>query len=177
MHVITKSVLALSVLAVSSAQAFELTSKDIQEGHPMAKTFEYNSWGCNGDNLSPQLMWKDAPAGTKSFAITAYDPDAPTESGFWHWVAFNIPATVNELPRGVNIKKLGGIESRIDYGSVGFGGACPPVADGMHRYQFTVWALPTDKLQLDEITPSAVVGFTLNSMALDKAKLTTTYTR
>lgn len=177
MQVFTKSVLALSLLVIGSAQAFELTSKDIQEGHPMAKTFEYNGWGCDGSNLSPQLMWQDAPAGTKSFAITAYDPDAPTGSGFWHWVAFNIPATVNELPRGVNIKKLGGIESRIDYGSTGFGGACPPVADGMHRYQFTVWALPTDKVQLDENTPSAVVGFTLNSMALDKAKLTATYTR
>ncbi|MDN3682802.1 YbhB/YbcL family Raf kinase inhibitor-like protein [Vibrio tapetis subsp. quintayensis] len=177
MQVFTKSVLALSLLVIGAAQAFELTSKDIQEGHPMAKTFEYNGWGCDGSNLSPQLMWQDAPAGTKSFAITAYDPDAPTGSGFWHWVAFNIPATVNELPRGVNIKKLGGIESRIDYGSIGFGGACPPVSDGMHRYQFTVWALPTDKVQLDENTPSAVVGFTLNSMALDKATLTATYTR
>ncbi|MEF1262314.1 YbhB/YbcL family Raf kinase inhibitor-like protein, partial [Vibrio harveyi] len=84
---------------------------------------------------------------------------------------------VSELPRDVNIAKLGGKESRIDYGTVGFGGACPPEADGMHRYQFTVWALPTDKLNLDENTPAAVVGFTLNSMALDKAKLTATYTR
>jgi len=93
MKTLNKSVLALSILTAGSAQAFELTSNDIQEGHPMAKTFEYSSWGCNGENLSPQLMWKDAPAGTKSFAITAYDPDAPTESGFWHWVVFDIPAT------------------------------------------------------------------------------------
>jgi len=177
MQVITKSVLALSLLAASSAHAFELTSNDIQEGHPMAKTFEYNSWGCDGGNQSPQLMWKDVPAGTKSFAITAYDPDAPTGSGFWHWVAFNIPANVSELPRSVDMSKLGATESRIDYGSVGFGGACPPEADGMHRYQFTVWALPTDKLELTKDTPAAVVGFTLNSMALDKAKLTATYTR
>lgn len=177
MKTLIKSVLALSILTAGSAQAFELTSNDIQEGHPMAKTFEYSSWGCDGENLSPQLMWKDAPAGTKSFAITAYDPDAPTESGFWHWVAFDIPATVSELPRGVDISKVGGKEGRIDYGTVGFGGACPPEKDDMHRYQFTVWALPTDKLNLDENTPSAVVGFTLNSMALGKAKLTTTYTR
>ncbi|MCW8345842.1 YbhB/YbcL family Raf kinase inhibitor-like protein [Vibrio sp. ZSDZ65] len=177
MKAITKSIIALSFLAVGSAQALEITSNDIQEGHPMAKTFEYSSWGCDGGNLSPQLMWKDAPAGTKSFAITAYDPDAPTGSGFWHWIAFDIPATVNELPRGVDIKKLGGMESRIDYGTVGFGGVCPPENDGMHRYQFTVWALPTDKLNLQENTPAAVVGFTLNSMALDKATLTATYTR
>ncbi|MGF1778420.1 YbhB/YbcL family Raf kinase inhibitor-like protein [Vibrio nomapromontoriensis] len=177
MKAITKSVIALSFLAVGSAQALEITSNDIQEGHPMAKMFEYSSWGCDGGNLSPQLMWKDAPKGTKSFAITAYDPDAPTGSGFWHWIAFDIPASVSELPRGVDIKKLGGMESRIDYGTVGFGGVCPPEKDGMHRYQFTVWALPTDTLNLQENTPAAVVGFTLNSMALDKATLTATYTR
>ncbi|MDG2775306.1 YbhB/YbcL family Raf kinase inhibitor-like protein [Vibrio parahaemolyticus] len=177
MKAIHKSVLALSVLVIGSAHAFELTSKDIQEGHPMAKTFEYSGWGCDGANQSPQLMWKDVPKGTKSFAITAYDPDAPTGSGFWHWIAFDIPASVNELPRGVDISKLGGKESHIDYGTTGFGGACPPEKDGMHRYQFTVWALPSDKLNLDENTPAAVVGFTLNSVALDKAKLTATYTR
>jgi len=164
-------------LATGSIQAFELLSKDIQEGHPMAKTFEYSGWGCDGGNESPQLMWSDAPTGTKSFAITAYDPDAPTGSGFWHWVAFNLPASVSEVPRGVNIEKFAGKESGIDYGSIGFGGACPPKGDGMHRYQFTIWALPTEELNLNENTPSAVVGYTLNSMALGKAKLTATYTR
>lgn len=177
MKVITKTILAAGLLAFGSAQAFELTSNDIQEGYPMAKTFEYNGWGCHGDNQSPHLAWKDAPAGTKSFAITAYDPDAPTGSGFWHWVAFNIPATVNELPRSVDIQKLDGNEARIDYGTVGFGGACPPEGDGMHRYQFTVWALPSEKLDLSETTPPAVVGFTLNSMALGKTTLTSTYVR
>ncbi|QMV13629.1 YbhB/YbcL family Raf kinase inhibitor-like protein [Vibrio spartinae] len=177
MKVITGTVLTLSLFAFGSAQAFDITSQDIQEGHPMAKTFEYNQWGCNGGNQSPHLSWKDAPAGTKSFAITAYDPDAPTGSGFWHWIAFNIPASVKELPRGVNIKALGGNEVRIDYGTVGFGGACPPKGDGMHRYQFTIWALPTTKMELDENTQAAVVGFTLNRMALGKATLTATYTR
>ncbi|MDA0148172.1 YbhB/YbcL family Raf kinase inhibitor-like protein [Vibrio sp. LaRot3] len=177
MNVFTKSILALNLCTVFAAQAFELTSSDIQEGHPMAKTFEYQGWGCDGDNLSPQLSWKNPPEGTKSFAVTVYDPDAPTESGFWHWVAFNIPASVRDLPRGVDINKLGGQETRIDYNSVGFGGACPPVGDGMHRYQFTVWALPTEKLNLSQDTPAAVVGFNLNIMALDKARLTATYTK
>ncbi|WP_260260600.1 YbhB/YbcL family Raf kinase inhibitor-like protein [Vibrio intestinalis] len=177
MKIFTKSILTLSLCTIFSAQAFELTSSDIQEGHPMAKTFEYKGWGCDGGNVSPQLSWQDPPQGTKSFAITVYDPDAPTESGFWHWVAFDIPASVRELPRGVDIKKLGGQETRIDYNSVGFGGACPPVGDGMHRYQFTVWALPTKKLNLTQDTPAAVVGFNLNSMALDKARLTATYTK
>ncbi len=177
MSILTKSILAAGIIIVGSTQAFELQSNDIQEGHPMAKTFEYQGWGCDGDNLSPQLTWKHAPKGTKSFAVTAYDPDAPTGSGFWHWIAFNIPSSVSELSRGVDIQKIGGKESRIDYGSAGFGGACPPEKGGMHRYEFTVWALPTERLGLDENTPAAVVGFTLNSMALDKAKLTATYTR
>ncbi|MDO6499033.1 YbhB/YbcL family Raf kinase inhibitor-like protein [Photobacterium sanguinicancri] len=178
MKFLIKPVLALSIFAlVAPVYAFEVSSKDIQEGHPMAKTFEYKGWGCDGGNLSPQLMWKDAPEGTKSFAITAFDPDAPTGSGFWHWVAINIPASVSDLPRGVNIEKLGGQNLRIDYGTVGFGGVCPPENDGMHRYQFTVWALPTEKLNLNEDTSAAVAGFTLNSMALDKVTLTATYTR
>ncbi|MBT2979786.1 YbhB/YbcL family Raf kinase inhibitor-like protein, partial [Vibrio anguillarum] len=89
----------------------------------------------------------------------------------------DIPATVSELARGVEVKKLGAIETRIDYGSVGFGGACPPEGHGMHRYQFTVWALPTEKLNLAADVSPAVVGFTLNSLALEKATLTATYTR
>ncbi|MCW8335777.1 YbhB/YbcL family Raf kinase inhibitor-like protein [Vibrio sp. SCSIO 43135] len=170
--------LSLSSMMISGqVLAFELTSQDIKEGYPMAKTFEFSGWGCSGENLSPQLSWKGAPKGTKSFAITAYDPDAPTGSGFWHWVAFNIPADVSQLPRGADIQKLGGLESGIDYGIKGFGGACPPVDDGMHRYQFTVWAIPETTLSLTENTPAAVVGFTLNSVALAKTTLTATYTR
>ncbi|MCG9749799.1 YbhB/YbcL family Raf kinase inhibitor-like protein [Vibrio brasiliensis] len=172
------ALLSVTAMAYSGASnALQLTSQDIEEGHPMAKTFEYSGWGCDGGNLSPQLSWQDIPQGTKSFAITAYDPDAPTGSGFWHWIALDIPAKTTQLPRGANISELGGQEVRIDYGSVGFGGACPPVADGMHRYQFTVWALPKAELGLNKDTPAAVVGFTLNSIALDKATLTATYTR
>ncbi|EGA69665.1 putative outer membrane protein [Vibrio sinaloensis DSM 21326] len=174
------SVLALmttGVILSGQALAFDLTSQDLQEGHPMGKTFEFSGWGCSGDNVSPQLSWNNPPKGTKSFAITAYDPDAPTESGFWHWIVLDIPSNVTQLPRGADISKLGGLETRIDYGMKGFGGACPPVGDGMHRYQFTVWALPKAKLDLGEETPAAVVGFTLNSIALAKTTLTATYTR
>lgn len=169
--------LSAVLLAASTTHAFELTSQDIQEGHPMAKTFEYNGWGCDGDNMSPHLAWQDIPQGTKSFAITAYDPDAPTGSGFWHWIAFDLPADINELPRNADLTELGATQARNDYGEVDFGGACPPVGDGMHRYQFTVWALPEASLNLDATTPAAVVGFNLNAKALGKAKLTTTFTR
>jgi Raf kinase inhibitor-like YbhB/YbcL family protein len=177
MKALTYCFLAANLSVACVANALDMISDDIQEGYPMAKTFEYSGWGCTGANVSPHLSWSGAPQGTKSFAITAYDPDAPTESGFWHWIATDIPANVSELPQGVNVAKLGGKEVRIDYGSVGFGGVCPPQGDGMHRYQFTVWALPKAKLGLDNNTPAAVVGFTLNSLALDKATLTATYTR
>ncbi len=142
MKILTYSILATGLALSGAANALEISSNDIQEGYPMAKTFEYSSWGCNGENLSPQLSWKDAPEGTKNFAITVFDPDAPSESGFWHWIITDIPNDVFQLPRGANIKKVGGKEHSIDYGTVGFGGACPPKGDGMHRYQFTVWALP-----------------------------------
>lgn len=177
MKIIVNTFVTAAILASASAQSFQLTSQDIQEGHPMAKTFEYAGWGCDGGNVSPQLMWQDAPEGTQSFAITMYDPDAPTGSGFWHWIAFDIPASVNELKRGASVAKLGGREARIDYGSKGFGGACPPENHGMHRYQFTVWALPQETLKLDETTPAAVIGYTLHSVALGSARLTATYTR
>ena len=97
----------------------------------MAMEQVYNGFGCTGKNLSPQLSWDKAPSGTKSFAITAYDPDAPTGSGWWHWIAFNIPASVNSLDSGAsgNSMPAGTVESRTDYGSTGFGGACPPVGD------------------------------------------------
>ncbi|AXN31100.1 YbhB/YbcL family Raf kinase inhibitor-like protein [Vibrio coralliilyticus] len=177
MKATTLALMTTGLMLSGNTFAFDLTSQDIQEGHPMEKTFEFAGWGCSGDNLSPQLSWDNAPKGTKSFAITAYDPDAPTESGFWHWIALDIPASVSQLPRGADISKLGGLETRIDYGTKGFGGACPPVDDGMHRYQFTVWALPKAKLELGGDTPAAVVGFTLNSIALAKTTLTATYTR
>lgn len=177
MKTLTYCLLAANLSVTCAANALEITSDDIQEGHPMAKTFEFSGWGCSGGNVSPQLSWSEAPQGTKSFAITAYDPDAPTESGFWHWIVTDIPSEVTEIPQGVEVAKLGAQEIRIDYGVVGFGGACPPEGDGMHRYQFTIWALPKAKLGLDENTPAAVVGFTLNSTALAKATLTATYTR
>lgn len=167
----------ISMGSATNGFAFELTSSDIQEGQKMAKTFEFTGFGCDGDNLSPQLTWSNVPAGTKSFAITAYDPDAPTGSGWWHWVSFNIPAKVTSLSRGADLQSLGATELTSDYGSTGFGGACPPKGHGMHRYQFTIWALPVEKLELNNQVSSAIAGYTLNKMAIDSAKLTATYNR
>ncbi|MCV2403126.1 YbhB/YbcL family Raf kinase inhibitor-like protein [Marinomonas sp. C2222] len=169
--------LAIGITLSTSSSAFELTSTDITEGQKMAKTFEFSGFGCEGDNLSPQLSWDNAPEGTKSFAVTAYDPDAPTGSGWWHWLGFNIPVETSSLKRGQDMARLGAVELTSDYGSIGFGGACPPKGHGMHRYQFTVWALPVDKLELDNSVSAAILGYTLNSMAIGKAQLTATYNR
>ncbi|GGI92629.1 kinase inhibitor [Shewanella hanedai] len=171
-----KTLIILMAAAASfSSQALELKSKDIHEGQLMNSQFEFSGMGCDGGNVSPELTWSGAPEGTKSFAITVFDPDAPTGSGWWHWSVLNLPATTQHLARGAKITK--GLETRTDFGKPGFGGACPPKGDGMHRYQFTVWALPQAKIDLPADISPAVVGFTLNSMALDKAVLTATFVR
>ncbi|RNC78708.1 YbhB/YbcL family Raf kinase inhibitor-like protein [Piscirickettsia salmonis] len=165
------------LLAAISLNSFamQLTSQDIQEGSRITKPFVFNGFGCNGSNFSPQLSWRDAPKGTKSFALTVRDPDAPTESGFWHWVVIDIPATTHSIASS-ELKKVNGAKEMLnDYGIKGYGGPCPPKGHGMHRYQFTVWALPNEKLDVKKNTSSAVIGFMLNANALDKARITATY--
>ena len=173
-----RTFLGLLLSAISfTGTAMTVSSQDIEEGSRMTKTFEANVFGCSGENLSPMLSWREVPEGTKSFAITVYDPDAPTGSGFWHWLVIDLPSTWNHIERGASGKLTAGRELENNYGSIGFGGACPPVGDGMHRFQFTVWALPTEKLAIPEGASNAIVGFMLNNTAIDKATLTTTYVR
>ena len=155
----------------------KLHSQDITEGQLKNKRFSFNSFGNDGDNISPQLSWENAPEGTKSFAITCFDPDAPTESGFWHWQVINIPASTTSIEQGASGKIAAGIEMRNDYGSIGYGGACPPEGHGMHRYQFTVWALPVEKLEVPDDASCALVSYMLNGTALGKSTITSTYVR
>jgi Raf kinase inhibitor-like YbhB/YbcL family protein len=170
-----------SAFICSSANALELKSTDISQNKPMAKAQEYNQFGCTGKNLSPAFSWKDAPEGTKSFALTAYDPDAPTGSGWWHWVVFDIPAKTATLPSNAShdgvIKKLGAVESRTDYGVAGFGGVCPPEGDKPHHYHFTLYALDVPTLDLKADSPAAMVGYFLNKHTLEKAEIVATYQR
>lgn len=170
------TLIALLGLLPLTASAMTLTSRDIQEGSPMADTFVYQGFGCSGGNLSPQLSWQGAPAGTKSYAVTAFDPDAPTGSGWWHWQVVNIPVKTTTLKRGASGHIKGADELTNDYGGQGFGGVCPPAGDGMHRYQFTVWALPDAKLALPDNASAALVGYMLRAKSLAHAKLTATYT-
>ena len=161
-------------------KTFTLTSKDL--GGEATKTQVFNGFGCSGDNISPQLKWKNAPEETKSFAITMFDPDAPTGSGFWHWVVFDIPANVNELVTNagnveLNLAPDGVIQSVTDYGIKGFGGPCPPEGHGFHQYIITVYALKKANLGLDENINPAIVGFNLWNETLAKASIITYYKR
>lgn len=158
------------------AQGFTLSSNDISG--QLSSDEVFNGFGCTGKNISPELSWKDAPKGTKSFAITVYDPDAPTGSGWWHWVVFNIPKDKNTLEKGFGNKETTNIvQSVTDYGITGFGGACPPLGDKAHRYVFTVYALDVESLDLDKKTNAAVVGFYVNSHTLAKSSIIAYYGR
>jgi Raf kinase inhibitor-like YbhB/YbcL family protein len=137
-------------------------------------------FGCAGDNISPALTWSGAPDGTRSFAVTCFDPDAPTGSGFWHWLVVNIPPDVSGLPPGAGSGDglpAGALQTRTDYGAPGYGGPCPPESDHPHRYVFTVHAVGLDSLPVDPDTSAAVIGFQLNFNALDRATLMGLYKR
>lgn len=158
------------------ANNFTLTSSDLKG--QLTKKQEFNGFGCTGENISPQLSWENAPKGTKSFAITVYDPDAPTGSGWWHWVVFDIPSNKTTLASGFgNSDSKEAIQSITDYGKTGFGGACPPVGDKAHRYIFTVHALDIETLGLDKNTNAATVGYYINSHSIAKASIISYYNR
>ena len=181
-----KKVILMSVLfgfiCIGSAGAGEFTLKSNDLSGQLTASQVFSGFGCSGKNISPNLKWINAPEGTMSFAVTVYDPDAPTGSGFWHWVIFNIPSTANELVADAgNMNKnrtpKGSVQSRTDFGSAGFGGACPPEGDKPHRYVFTVYALDTETLGCNKETPAALVGFFLNQHAKAKASLIAYYGR
>ncbi len=178
-----KSIAVITAFAIAPAvHGFELTSQDIHAGKLMAKAQEYKGFGCDGGNTSPQLAWRHAPSGTKSFAVTVYDPDAPTGSGWWHWMAFNIPADVSMLPANAGDPAAGlapksMVQHRSDYGTAGFGGACPPPGDKAHRYQFKVFALDVERLEIKPNSSAALVGYMLNSHKLGVAELEALYKR
>lgn len=177
--------LALSSTVLFSTQAtlaFELSSTDVQAQQFMPKAQEFQGFGCDGDNRSPELSWKDAPADTKSFAVTVYDPDAPTGSGWWHWLVYNIPANQHSLPANAGdpdsgLAPEGSMQHRNDYGSAAFGGACPPVGDKPHRYRFTVFALDVASLDVPTEGSAALLGYLLNQHSLGTAQLQAYYQR
>ncbi len=181
----TAKVLALLASLTTAAQLayageFVLQSNDIADGQTLPLKQVYS--GCGGDNVSPELHWSGAPGATRSYALTVYDPDAPTGSGWWHWQIFNIPAGVSSLPAdagnpATGKAPAGSIQSRNDFGESGYGGACPPKGDKPHRYQFSLYALDTEKLKLPENASAAMVGFNIRAHALSEARLQALYAR
>ena len=177
MRTIHKLALALVLGAVANpalADDFNLSSPDIAEGVQLDEKFVFQGFGCEGGNQAPSLNWSGAPEGTKSFAVTVYDPDAPTGSGWWHWFAFNIPAQATGISPDLALASPA-VELINDYGSVGFGGACPPPGE-VHRYQFTVHALST-VLDIDANVSNALAGYMVNANSLASDTITAVYTR
>jgi len=161
---------------------FTLSSKDISTGKIMSKEQVFNGFGCKGDDVSPQLTWSNAPKGTKSFALTVYDPDAPTGSGWWHWQVVNIPVTVTELAKDAGSTKSnkapkGSMQIKNDFGTKGFGGACPPVGHGIHHYRFTIHALSVETLALPEDASGALAGYMINANTIESTTIESLYKR
>lgn len=157
--------------------AFEVRSEDLTEGTTMPLTFVHGSAG--GQNVSPHLAWSGAPEGTRGYAVTCLDPDAPTGAGFWHWAVVDLPGEVTELGRGAGTDDsrlpTGAFHVRTDFGDAAYGGAAPPQGDRPHRYIFVVHAMDVPSLGVGpEVTPT-VVAFNLAFHTLARARLTVTY--
>jgi Raf kinase inhibitor-like YbhB/YbcL family protein len=172
---------AAALGSVAADDTFKLQSAVVAPNGTLANEQVFNGFGCSGKNISPPLRWSGAPAGTRSFALTVYDPDAPTGSGWWHWVVYDIPASVGELSQGAGNAAgqlpAGTVQGRTDFGAPGYGGPCPPAGDKPHRYIFTVYALKTAKLDVPSGSSAAMVGFMINANKLASASITARYGR
>jgi len=170
-----KKFISLIFLIPTFSLAFTLDSSSVKDREKMPMKHVFNGMGCKGENISPALEWKDAPKGTKSFVLNVYDPDAPTGSGWWHWTVANIDASQSKIEEGKI--PAGAVEGRTDFGKAGYGGPCPPVGNGVHRYIFTLYAMKTDKIDINAESSGAMVGFYANANNLGKASFTVKYSR
>lgn len=184
-YTLALSAFAFAIAAPANAQkkaAFKLSSAEVAAGGMIKAPQVFNGMGCTGNNMSPSLAWKGAPATAKSFALTVYDPDAPTGSGWWHWVVYNIPGGTNSLVAGAgdpkkNLLPAGTAQGNTDFGAPGYGGPCPPAGDKPHRYIFTLYALDVDKLDIPASATAAYVGFNIHAHTVGKATFTGKYGR
>ncbi len=158
--------------------SFEVTSEDVEQGGAIDMAHVYG--GAGGSDESPQLSWRGFPEMTRSFAVTCFDPDAPSVSGWWHWFVVNLPVEVTELARdagrhGSAALPAGAVQLRNDYGSFGFGGCGPPKGDAAHRYYFVVHALDTDHLGIGPETPAANAMFQVTAHTLARGTIMGTF--
>ncbi len=170
------------VTGTASAAEFTLKSADIAPNATLTQEQVFNGFGCSGKNISPALSWIGAPAGTQSYALTVYDPDAPTGSGWWHWVIVNLPASANAIAKGAGTADgkalpVGSQQVRTDFGAYGFGGACPPAGDKPHHYIFTLYALKVPKLDVPTDGTAALAGFMIHGNMLAKTSFTALFGR
>jgi hypothetical protein len=155
---------------------FSVTSPDFSEGDPLPMSARSGIAGAGGDDRSPELRWSGAPADTRSYVVTVYDPDAPTGSGFWHWAVYDIPATSSGLAAdsgspGSGLLPAGAVTVSNEFRMPRYLGAAPPSGHGQHRYVFTVSAIDVDHLDIDEDATPAVLGFTLRDHLVGRAQL------
>jgi Raf kinase inhibitor-like YbhB/YbcL family protein len=185
MHRFFSSAISFGVLAIVAfpiqASSFILKSEQFQDGDTLPNSMVYKGFGCNGDNIAPKLSWQNPPVGTKSYAVTVFDPDAPTGVGWWHWTVFNIPGDATGLSANTSGSAqdlpLGSVEGYTDFGSSGYGGACPPIGDKPHEYIFTVYALNVASIPADQTTTGAKLAFLIKNHVLSKATISAEYQR
>jgi Raf kinase inhibitor-like YbhB/YbcL family protein len=176
--------LALVFAATTAVgQTFQLTSPDFGPDKPLGEKFLFSGMGCAGGNVSPALNWDNPPAGTKSFALMVHDPDAPTGgAGIWHWVVINIPASARSIEQGAGTadgSKLppGSRPISNDYETTAWGGPCPPKGHKPHAYNFTLYALGVEKIDLPANGTASHAGFLVNRAAIAKATWVGSYGR
>lgn len=189
MKILNAASLIIAIIFVSCSMSnaaprpeFKLFSTNIEANANISNKHVFNGFGCVGKNLSPQLSWIDAPLGTKSYALTVYDPDAPSGSGWWHWVVINIPVGYSSLPINFGEKNQFKLEDNVtqirnDFGNFSFGGPCPPKGDKAHRYIFTIHALRIDNLELQEGASAAMAGYMINQSTIAKTSFTSYFSR